>query len=552
MFGNYYGTPRAPVEAALAAGRDVLFDIDWQGTQQLAQNARDDLVSVFILPPSTARAGAAPARRARPGQRRGGRARMAKAADEMSHWAEYDYIIVNHDLEASVGEVRAILTAERLRRERQVGLARVRHARCAERSVAAHATRARERGELRDRQVLGARASASMPAAASRAPASPPSAAQALAQHLAALAEGGGGDALQIARGRRARAAAARGIERTTLEVTLGGGVKARGGEVEAAARLGAAPLREHREPAVVLAARRGDEAVGDLLLEHQGQATRTRRRAPASREQRRRDVVGQVGDDPPRRRRRALRASISSASPSTIVEPARDRPRRSRRAPARQRASRSIAITRGRRASSSARVRPPGPGPISIVVPCASVAGGARDPAREVEVEQEMLAERALGAEAVARDDLAQRRQRRARAIAHYDPAACARAAAMWIGLVTIAAALRERQRDRAVERGGDGAGAGGAASQRARFPPTATPAGSNPDVDERGAAQVAQQPPRLGIDARAHQGLGDLLAVRHVRIVVAAATAVSRVVPDDLTQPVDVRKADADRLDR
>ncbi|MBI1774842.1 MAG: guanylate kinase [Proteobacteria bacterium] len=121
VFDHYYGTPRAPVEAALASGRDMLFDIDWQGTQQLAQNARDDLVSVFILPPSTAelerrllaRAQDSPSVVAR---------RMAKASDEMSHWAEYDYIILNTELERSVASVLTILSAERLRRQRQIGL----------------------------------------------------------------------------------------------------------------------------------------------------------------------------------------------------------------------------------------------------------------------------------------------------------------------------------------------------------------------------------------------------------------------------------------------
>jgi guanylate kinase len=121
VFDNYYGTPKEPVFAALRSGRDVLFDIDWQGTQQVAQNARDDLVSVFILPPSTRELE----------QRLKSRAqdsaevvagRMAKAADEMSHWAEYDYIIVNRDIEESVAQVRAILVAERLKRQRQVGL----------------------------------------------------------------------------------------------------------------------------------------------------------------------------------------------------------------------------------------------------------------------------------------------------------------------------------------------------------------------------------------------------------------------------------------------
>ena len=121
VFGNYYGTPRAAVESALAEGRDVLFDIDWQGTQQLAETAREDLVSVFILPPSTRELERRLKARAQDSAAEVTR-RMAKAADEMSHWAEYDYIIVNHDIESSTRRVQAILQAERLRRERQVGL----------------------------------------------------------------------------------------------------------------------------------------------------------------------------------------------------------------------------------------------------------------------------------------------------------------------------------------------------------------------------------------------------------------------------------------------
>ncbi|MEX0815507.1 MAG: guanylate kinase [Dongiaceae bacterium] len=121
VFGNYYGTPRVPVERALTEGRDVLFDIDWQGTQQLAQNARQDLVSVFILPPSTRELERRLRARARDSAVEVA-GRMAKAADEMSHWAEYDYILVNSDLEDSVRQVQAIVVAERLRRERQVGL----------------------------------------------------------------------------------------------------------------------------------------------------------------------------------------------------------------------------------------------------------------------------------------------------------------------------------------------------------------------------------------------------------------------------------------------
>jgi guanylate kinase len=121
VFGNSYGTPRAPVDKALAEGRDVLFDIDWQGTQQLAEKARKDLVAVFILPPSTEELERRLHTRAQDSDAEVAK-RMAKAADEMSHWAEYDYIIVNTDIEASVRRVQAILEAERLRRERQVGL----------------------------------------------------------------------------------------------------------------------------------------------------------------------------------------------------------------------------------------------------------------------------------------------------------------------------------------------------------------------------------------------------------------------------------------------
>jgi guanylate kinase len=122
VFGNSYGSPRGPVERVLADGRDVLFDVDWQGTQQLRQNARADLVSVFILPPSRDELERRLRARAQDPEEVVAR-RMAKAADEMSHWAEYDYIVVNRDIERAVAAVVAILDAERLRRERQVGLA---------------------------------------------------------------------------------------------------------------------------------------------------------------------------------------------------------------------------------------------------------------------------------------------------------------------------------------------------------------------------------------------------------------------------------------------
>ena len=121
VFGNYYGTPRRPVEEALKAGRDVLFDIDWQGTQQLQDSAQRDLVSVFILPPTTRELERRLRTRAQDSDEVVA-SRMAKAADEISHYPEYQYIILNDDIDRSITAVRAILAAERLRRERLVGL----------------------------------------------------------------------------------------------------------------------------------------------------------------------------------------------------------------------------------------------------------------------------------------------------------------------------------------------------------------------------------------------------------------------------------------------
>jgi guanylate kinase len=121
VFGHRYGTPRAPVEAALGRGRDVLFDIDWQGTQQLREKAVHDLVSIFVLPPSIPDL----ERRLRARAQDSDEvihARMARAADEMSHWAEYDYVVINTDIDRAFSEVRSILAAERLKRERQTGL----------------------------------------------------------------------------------------------------------------------------------------------------------------------------------------------------------------------------------------------------------------------------------------------------------------------------------------------------------------------------------------------------------------------------------------------
>ncbi len=122
VFGHSYGTPRRPIEEALACGRDIVGDLDWQGTQQLARTVRPDLVAVFVLPPSLAALEQRLNARAQDSAATVA-ARMAKSAEEMSHWPEYDYVIVNDTVEASVAEARAIIAAERLRRDRQPGLA---------------------------------------------------------------------------------------------------------------------------------------------------------------------------------------------------------------------------------------------------------------------------------------------------------------------------------------------------------------------------------------------------------------------------------------------
>jgi guanylate kinase len=121
VFDHRYGTPRAPVEAALSAGQDMLFDIDWQGTQQLREKAGEDVVSVFILPPSAADLGQRLHSRAQDSDEviRG---RMSRASHEMSHWAEYDYIVINHDIDQAFAEVQSVLKAERLKRKRRTGL----------------------------------------------------------------------------------------------------------------------------------------------------------------------------------------------------------------------------------------------------------------------------------------------------------------------------------------------------------------------------------------------------------------------------------------------
>ncbi|WP_449257447.1 guanylate kinase [Bosea sp. (in: a-proteobacteria)] len=121
VHGNGYGTPRKEVEASLAAGRDVLFDIDWQGTQQIVKKARADVVTIFILPPSMAELRSRLVRRAEDAPEVIAK-RLANARDEIARWSQYDYVIVNDDLTAAYDAIKAILTAERLKRSRAVGL----------------------------------------------------------------------------------------------------------------------------------------------------------------------------------------------------------------------------------------------------------------------------------------------------------------------------------------------------------------------------------------------------------------------------------------------
>ncbi|NQZ14089.1 MAG: guanylate kinase [Alphaproteobacteria bacterium] len=124
VFGHYYGTPKAPVEEALKAGKDVIFDIDWQGTQQLREMARDDLVTVFILPPSSRELEQRLRNRSKDTLETETqiRDRMSKASDEMTHYSEYDYVLINSDIDNAIEHAQMILDAERLKRHRNKGM----------------------------------------------------------------------------------------------------------------------------------------------------------------------------------------------------------------------------------------------------------------------------------------------------------------------------------------------------------------------------------------------------------------------------------------------
>ncbi len=124
VFGNYYGTPKEPVQKALADGKDVIFDIDWQGTQQLGEMVRDDLVTVFILPPSARELEQRLRNRSKDTLETETqiRDRMGKAKDEITHYSEYDYVLINHDIDKAIEQTQMILNAERLKRRRRTGM----------------------------------------------------------------------------------------------------------------------------------------------------------------------------------------------------------------------------------------------------------------------------------------------------------------------------------------------------------------------------------------------------------------------------------------------
>ena len=412
VFGNCYGTPRAPVMAALEPGTDIICDVDWQGTQQLAaERAR----RISSRSSSCRRA----SRRSSDGCR-------ARAQDSAEVVARAHGEIGRRDEPLARIRLRrsstATSTGKRARRCRPILAAERAAARSARsgspisstglRRRVAHQARAPARRIPRPQALRRAR-SASMPAAASSAAAIAAQRFQALAQHLAALAEGGGGDALQQRPIGRSPSGAARGASCTTVEVTLGGGAKACGGTSNSELHL-AEPLRQHREPAIGLAAAARRRGAPPPPSGTSGSGAHRRAISPQPAEQqRRRDVVGQVGDDLARRRldearridlervafddRRAGRETPPPISASAAMQRGR----------ARSRSTRARAFQQ-QRAGQAARAR-------ADLDRCRSArAAPAARAMRRVRLRssRKFWPSDLLRAEPVAADDLAQRRQ--------------------------------------------------------------------------------------------------------------------------------------------
>ena len=224
VFDNLYGTPRAYVQKVLSSGKDILFDIDWQGTQKLTAGTREDVVTIFILPPSHDELDRRLRARAQDSDEVV-RGRMARASDEMSHFAEYDYVVINTEIEKSIEQVRTILAAERLRRSRQPGLVDFVNQL---RGMNQRLSTAFANPQNCCTVSVSARAVGSTPAASQSAIASPPRDFRLCRSILRRWPK-----AAAVTRSSVARLAGAsgagRGCKVTTLESTCGGGVKARG-----------------------------------------------------------------------------------------------------------------------------------------------------------------------------------------------------------------------------------------------------------------------------------------------------------------------------------
>ena len=257
VFGNHYGTPKEPVMLALAKGQDVLFDIDWQGTQQLRQQAGDDLVSIFVLPPSHDELERRLRARAQDAEDVVAE-RMARANNEISHWAEYDYVVINDDLDATLAKIQTILAAERMKRGRQTGIPAFVSGLNALASAANCAT-----------SSCSGRAVGSMPAFSSSA--SPPRGFRLWRSILRRWPKAAAVTVSSFFKSAGATGSG-NGSSRTMEEVTEGGGTKAlrfTSNRIFACVRHG----RQHRQPAIMFAAGLGGDALGDFALEHQGEA---------------------------------------------------------------------------------------------------------------------------------------------------------------------------------------------------------------------------------------------------------------------------------------